>query len=131
MKTKTFKSILEFQKNFNTDDKCRLFLEQQRWNGTPCCPFCASTIVFIKLPKIGYCQQSLLDEQKQEQIEAYRQKEIENIDASIRAANSVITTNENARNNKTAKYALYVAMCSVFISFVGVFIQYRNRAQPS
>lgn len=38
---KTFNSILQFQKNFNTDAKCRLFLEQQRWNGTPTCPFCA------------------------------------------------------------------------------------------
>ena len=40
---KAFKSILEFQKHFNTDDKCRSFLEQQRWGGTPACPFCAST----------------------------------------------------------------------------------------
>lgn len=39
---KAFKSILEFQKHFDTDQKCREFLEQQRWNGTPCCPFCAS-----------------------------------------------------------------------------------------
>lgn len=42
---KTFKSILEFQKHFNTDEKCRLFLEQQRWNGTPACCFCGSTNV--------------------------------------------------------------------------------------
>ncbi len=39
---KTFKSILEFQKHFNTEEKCREFLEQQRWNGTPACPHCAS-----------------------------------------------------------------------------------------
>jgi hypothetical protein len=39
---KTFKSILEFQKEFNSDDKCREYLEQQRWNGTPACPFCGS-----------------------------------------------------------------------------------------
>lgn len=39
---KTFKSILEFQNHFNTDKKCREYLEQQRWNGTPACPFCGS-----------------------------------------------------------------------------------------
>src|SRR5688572_22406125 len=39
---KTFKSIVEFQKEFNTDEKCREYLEQQRWNGTPACPFCGS-----------------------------------------------------------------------------------------
>jgi transposase-like protein len=42
---KAFKSILEFQKHFDTDAKCREFLEQQRWGGTPCCPFCASAKV--------------------------------------------------------------------------------------
>lgn len=39
---KTFKSLIDFQLHFNTDDKCREYLEEQRWNGTPCCPFCAS-----------------------------------------------------------------------------------------
>lgn len=39
---KTFKSILEFQKFYNTDDKCRKHLELQRWGKTPCCPFCGS-----------------------------------------------------------------------------------------
>ncbi len=39
---KPFKSILEFQKEFNTQEKCRKFLELQRWNGTPACPFCGS-----------------------------------------------------------------------------------------
>jgi transposase-like protein/ribosomal protein L37AE/L43A len=39
---KTFKSILEFQKEFGTEEKCREYLEQQRWNGTPACPFCGS-----------------------------------------------------------------------------------------
>lgn len=42
---KTFKSILQFQKHFNTDEKCRLFLEEQRWNGTPACPHCGTTNV--------------------------------------------------------------------------------------
>lgn len=39
---KTFKNILDFQKEFSTEDKCREYLEEQRWNGTPCCPFCGS-----------------------------------------------------------------------------------------
>ncbi len=39
---KTFKSILEFQREFSTEEKCREYLEQQRWNGTPACPFCGS-----------------------------------------------------------------------------------------
>lgn len=39
---KQFKSILQFQKAFDTDEKCRTFLEHQRWGNTPCCPFCAS-----------------------------------------------------------------------------------------
>lgn len=42
---KTFKSILEFQKEFSTEEKCREYLEQQRWNGTPACPFCGSVNV--------------------------------------------------------------------------------------
>ncbi|MGN6401942.1 MAG: IS1595 family transposase [Flavisolibacter sp.] len=39
---KTFKSILDFQKEFSNEEKCREYLEQQRWNGTPACPFCGS-----------------------------------------------------------------------------------------
>lgn len=39
---KTFKSILEFQNHFSDDAKCREYLEQQRWDGTPACPFCGS-----------------------------------------------------------------------------------------
>ncbi|MFL5741387.1 MAG: IS1595 family transposase [Flavisolibacter sp.] len=39
---KAFKSILEFQKEFSTEEKCREYLEQQRWNSTPACPFCGS-----------------------------------------------------------------------------------------
>jgi len=37
-----FKSILEFQKHFDTDEKCRLHLEEQRWGNTAACPFCGS-----------------------------------------------------------------------------------------
>ena len=39
---KTFKSILQFAKEFDTDEKCRLYLEEQRWNGIPACPHCGS-----------------------------------------------------------------------------------------
>lgn len=39
---KQFASILEFQKHFDTDEKCREFLEQQRWGNEPACPFCGS-----------------------------------------------------------------------------------------
>jgi hypothetical protein len=39
---KTFKSIIQFNNHFNTDEKCRLYLEEQRWNGTPACPHCGS-----------------------------------------------------------------------------------------
>ena len=39
---KTFKNILDFQKEFSDEAKCREYLEQQRWNGTPACPFCGS-----------------------------------------------------------------------------------------
>ncbi len=42
---KTFKSILEFQKYFSTEEKCRKYLEQQRWGTTPACPFCGSVNV--------------------------------------------------------------------------------------
>lgn len=42
---KAFKSILEFQKHFSTDEKCREFLEQQRWGSTPACCFCGSVKV--------------------------------------------------------------------------------------
>jgi transposase-like protein len=42
---KAFKSIIEFQKVFGTDEACRLYLEEQRWGGTPACPHCGSTDV--------------------------------------------------------------------------------------
>jgi transposase-like protein len=42
---KAFKSILAFQKEFSTDEKCREYLELQKWGGTPCCTHCASTNV--------------------------------------------------------------------------------------
>jgi transposase-like protein len=42
---KAFKSIFEFQAHFNTEEKCRTFLEQQRWGNTPGCICCGSTNV--------------------------------------------------------------------------------------
>lgn len=56
---KAFKSILEFQKHFDTDEKCREFLEQQRWNGTPACPHCGSIRVcrFATNNKIFKCRE--------------------------------------------------------------------------
>lgn len=61
---KAFKSLLEFQKHFNTDEKCRLFLEQQRWGETPACPFCASTNVKrLKDGKRFQCNEKLCRKQ--------------------------------------------------------------------
>jgi len=42
---KTFKSLIEFQQHFNTDEACRAHLEQVRWGGTPACPYCGSVNV--------------------------------------------------------------------------------------
>ena len=58
---KTFKSILQFQKEFNTDEKCRQYLEQQRWGNTPACPFCGSTNVhrFANNNKIFKCREKV------------------------------------------------------------------------
>ena len=39
---KIFKNIFDFQKHFSSEEKCREYLEEQRWNGTPACPFCGS-----------------------------------------------------------------------------------------
>ena len=39
---KTFKNIFDFQREFSSEEKCREYLEQQRWNGIPACPFCGS-----------------------------------------------------------------------------------------
>jgi len=56
---KAFKSILEFQQHFDTDEKCREYLEQQRWNGEPCCPFCGSVNIkrFATNNKIFKCKE--------------------------------------------------------------------------
>jgi len=42
---KQFKSVIDFQKHFDTDEKCRQHLEQSRWGNTPTCPYCKSTNV--------------------------------------------------------------------------------------
>lgn len=61
---KTFKSILEFQKHFDTDEKCRQFLELQRWGNTPACPFCGSTHVKrIKEGKRFQCNEKVCRKQ--------------------------------------------------------------------
>jgi hypothetical protein len=58
---KTFKSLIQFQKHFNTDEKCRLYLEQQRWNGTPACPHCGSLNVcrFETNHKVFKCREKV------------------------------------------------------------------------
>lgn len=43
---KTFKSLIEFHKHFDTDEKCRAYLEQQRWRGKPVCPYCKCEKVY-------------------------------------------------------------------------------------
>jgi len=54
---KQFKSIVEFQKHFSTDEKCREHLEQSRWNGTPACPFCGSiNVCRFKTGKLFNCR---------------------------------------------------------------------------
>lgn len=55
---KTFKSILEFQKEFSTEEKCIEYLEQQRWNGTPACPHCGSlNVARLKTRKLFKCRE--------------------------------------------------------------------------
>ena len=55
---KTFKSILDFQRQFSDEAKCREYLEQQRWNGTPSCPFCGSlNVCRFKNGKIFKCRE--------------------------------------------------------------------------
>lgn len=37
-----FKSLTELLRKFNTDESCRQYLEEQRWNGKPECPYCGN-----------------------------------------------------------------------------------------
>jgi transposase-like protein len=42
-----FNNILQLAQKFNTEEKCREYLEQLRWpNGEPACPFCGSLKVY-------------------------------------------------------------------------------------
>lgn len=41
-----FKNLQQLFDTFKDEDTCRLFLEQQRWNGSPECPFCGCTKVY-------------------------------------------------------------------------------------
>jgi len=58
---KAFKSILEFQKHFNTEEKCREFLEEQRWGKEAACPFCGSLNVgrFATNNRIFKCREKV------------------------------------------------------------------------
>lgn len=51
----TYPSLDTLTAQLDTDEKCREFLELQRWNGTPCCIFCSSTKV-TRLIKRGRFQ---------------------------------------------------------------------------
>lgn len=39
---KNFRSLLDFQAYFSNEDRCREYLEEQRWNSKPVCPYCGS-----------------------------------------------------------------------------------------
>lgn len=55
-----FKSLLEFSKHFDTEDKCREFLEYHRWGGVPTCPHCGCTDVCrFKRGKLFKCRAKL------------------------------------------------------------------------
>lgn len=57
---KEFKNIFEFQKEFNSEEKCRQYLEEQRWNGTPACPFCGSiNVCRFSNGKVFKCREKL------------------------------------------------------------------------
>lgn len=40
IKMKNFKTLPELLDYFKDEETCRAYLEQQRWGGTPACPFC-------------------------------------------------------------------------------------------
>lgn len=41
-----FKSLRQLLELFSSDEVCRHYLEQKRWNGAPFCPHCGSTKVY-------------------------------------------------------------------------------------
>lgn len=42
----TFKNLQQLFDTFKTEEDCRTYLEQQRWNGNVECPFCGATKVY-------------------------------------------------------------------------------------
>lgn len=40
-------NLKQLMRKFNTEEKCRQFLIQQRWNGIPVCPYCGSTKQYV------------------------------------------------------------------------------------
>jgi len=44
MNDKVTISLFELASRYPTDDSARVFLEEQRWNGQPACPYCGSKI---------------------------------------------------------------------------------------
>ena len=53
---KEFRNLLELQKAFNTEQKCRDFFEQARWNGEIGCPHCGGIrISKYKNGRIYFC----------------------------------------------------------------------------
>lgn len=62
MKTQTkFNNLLDVAKRFPTEESCREFLEQMRWNGKPVCPHCGNSekmyrIQSGKLLKCAVCR---------------------------------------------------------------------------
>jgi transposase-like protein len=41
-----FKNLKQLFDTFKDEETCKAYLEQQRWNGAPECPFCACTKVY-------------------------------------------------------------------------------------
>lgn len=41
------KNLKQLFRKFNTEEKCREFLIQQRWNGVPVCPYCGSKKQYV------------------------------------------------------------------------------------
>lgn len=38
----TFHSLLQMMDTLHTEEDCRVYLENMRWNGKPICPHCGS-----------------------------------------------------------------------------------------
>lgn len=44
MNDKVTISLFELASKYPTDDSARVFLEEQRWNGQPVCPYCGTLV---------------------------------------------------------------------------------------